>query len=694
VKTFRLPLWLRAGRWLALCAVLAALPACSLGVGVRRARTPPLLAAWRASALEKGELSPRTLQTLRQLDLANPYRRDPAIVYARLHELAVADPQPDLLFALAEISYQLGCRAEKCKDCEAIAYHYFCAGYAYHYLFGGDRGPGTGEREERIACRLSEDPAADPRSLAPNLSPLLAVPRPLPAAFDPRFRLACDLYNAALAKCIRAAQGFGRLDPRQQLHLPTRDGKGFTLSVVHHGFAWQPEEFGPLQFCSDYEVVGLDNHFRTFGLGVPLICTRAGAACAARCSAFYPREVSFPVTAFFRFEGSIADLGACRAGRLELHNPLAAQSVAVAGRAVPLETDLTTPLAYFLEKTDLEDAGFVGFLRAEKLRDRAGIYLFEPYQPGKIPVVMAHGLLSSPLTWTPLFNELRADPELREHFQFWFYLYPTGNPYLATAADLRDALKRLRAEVDPKGRDPALDQMVFVGHSMGGLIAKLLTQDSGDAFWNLVSTQPFETVKASPQTKAALQRIFYFERQPCVRRVIFLGTPHHGSNLSAKPVAALLARFMRLPRQFVEAAKEVATNNPDLWPTLGKDPHSRDIPNSLNLLTPGAPALQLLAARSAPAQVRYHSVIGVVIGGETSGSDGVVTYRSAHIEGVDSEMVIPAHHTNVHHHPRAVLEVKRILREHLRAVRGEGQGIVPASLRLEDGRAGGVSPRR
>src|SRR5262249_17473114 len=144
--------------------------------------------------------------------------------------------------------------------------------------------------------------------------------------------------------------------------------------------------------------------------------------------AFYPRQVSFPVTAFFRFEGSLADLGARRAGRLELYNPLAIQQAEVRGQAVPLETDLTTPQAYCLANTDLTEVGVLGFLRAEKVERKAGIYLFEPYQPGKIPVLMIHGLLSSPLTWMPLFNDLRADPVLREHFQFWFYLYPTGNP--------------------------------------------------------------------------------------------------------------------------------------------------------------------------------------------------------------------------------------------------------------------------
>ncbi len=646
---------LRLGRWLAVCAVTVAVGGCS-EMGVRRANTSPLLAAWKASFFEADELSPRTLQTLRRLDLAAAYPRNPHEVYARLQALAVEDPKPDLLFALAEISYHLGRQAEGSQVYEAVAYYYSCAGYAYHFLF---QPPASGPLS--AVSRRGE-----PNPLLPIADCLL------PPAFDPRFRLACDLYNNGLAKCIRAAQSVGKLDPRHTLYLPTQDGKGFTLSVVHHGFPWRPEEFGPLLFCSDFEVVGLDNHFRTYGLGVPLIGTRVDAAEAAPGHAFYPREVSFPVTAFFRFHGSLADLCARRAGRLELYNPLAVQSVQVRGQAVPLETDLTTPLAYFLNRTDLASGEWTGFLRADRLRDQTGIYLFEPYQPGKIPVLMVHGLLSSPLTWAPLFNELRADPELRKHYQFWFYRYPTGNPYLASAADLRQALARLRDDLDPEHRDPSLDQMVFVGHSMGGLVSKLVTQDSGGDFWHLVSKEPFGRIKAEPEARGELERVFFFDRQPGVRRVVFLATPHHGSNLSRSP-ARLLSKLVRLPSDLMDAAGEVARDNPGVLPAAR-------VPTSLDLLSPGAPALELLAARPAPPGVHYHSVIGVAFGHGVKGSDGIVPYTSAHIDGVDSEVIVPAGHTTVHHHPRAVLEVMRILREHLREVRAAPpSGVVPAA---------------
>lgn len=679
--------------WLAGLLLLASL-GCSYGISVRRTSGPDILDSWRASVGAADSVSPRTLQTLRRWDIESEYQKQPLQAYTRLQLAASRDPEPDLLFALAEISYQMGRQAEKRDITHASGYYYLCSGYAYHYLFSKPAKPTVG------------GPWGEPESFDSF-------------AFDPRFRLACDLYNTGLAKCIVAAQEIGRLDPRQQLELPTADGKGFHLSVVHHGFPWQPEEFGPLLLCADYQVVGLANHYRGYGLGVALIGTRdqqvqqrdnalareearsrrvrahsedsdsdttkptpmpghvdtPPTLMPGRRSGRYPREVSFPVSAFFRFEGSVADLGTHRAGRLELYNPLNVQTVRVQNMTVPLETDMTTPLAYFLSRTDLDGIEYTGFLAADKIQDQTGIYMFEPYQPGKIPVVMVHGLLASPLTWTTLFNDLRADPKLRERYQFWFYLYPTGNSYLATAADLRQELAQLREELDPQGRDQALDHLVLVGHSMGGLVSKLLTVDSKEDFWTLVSPRPFDSLKVGTDTRAELRRLFYFQKTPSVERVVFLATPHHGSKLSPSPPARLAARFIRLPKRLMKVVGEVASADPQASPRL----RDGQIANSLDLLAPGAPALELLASRPIPRRVHFHSIIGEAFGQGISGSDGVVPYASAHLEGVDSEVVIPAHHLALHHHPRAVLEVRRVLEEHLREVQTR-EGLLATPL--------------
>lgn len=618
---------------LGLCLCLF-LPGCA-GIRVRRAEGPTISRAWRASAVSSDGLSPRTLQTIRQLNLDNFYPDRLAELTAKLHEHAVTAANPDLLFALAEVNYLRGTRAQKKQHCEATVFYYLSAGYAYHYLFDATkRHPG--------------------------------------AAFDPRFRVACDLYNAGLAECLAAAQKAGVLDPRQQLVLPSVDGAGtIPLRVEHKGFRFRPDEFGPLQLCSNFEVVGLANHHRTFGLGVPLIGSRDATATLPD-KAYYPPQVTFPVTAFFRFEGTLQDLYAHRAGCLELHNPLTEQSVVIAGHRVPLESDLTTPVAYYLAGANLEVAGYSGFLNPDSLGKFAGLHTLEPYEPGRIPVVLIHGLLGSPVTWAPLFNDLQADPVLRKRFQFWVYFYPTANPYLLTAADLRGELARMRKTLDPENKDPALGDMVVVGHSMGGLVSRLLTIDGGDDFWHLITPASLDKLHLEPGTRAELQQTFYFQRQPYVTRAIFLGTPHRGSKLSPSLLGRIGVRLAGLPREMLRLTRDLIEDNPQLASSLEGQT------TSIDLLAPDAPALQLIAHRPRPASVRYHSVIGVTEknellieklfgGGYCQKSDGVVPYASAYLQEAESTLVVPADHFRVHQHPLAILEVRKILLEHLRA---------------------------
>src|SRR5439155_16647209 len=107
------------------------------------------------------------------------------------------------------------------------------------------------------------------------------------------------------------------------------------------------------------------------------------------------------------------------------------------------------------------------------------------------------------------------------------------------------------------------DDMVCVGHSMGGLVSKLLTVDSGDSYWRLVSARPFESLKMEPGTRQELQQVFFFQPQPSVRRVIFIGTPHQGSSLSRIGMARLAEKIIRMPKALLQAGRDVARENPN-----------------------------------------------------------------------------------------------------------------------------------
>ena len=271
-----------------------------------------------------------------------------------------------------------------------------------------------------------------------------------------------------------------------------------------------------------------------------------------------PSQVEFPITAFFRFEGGLDALRERKAGRLEFVNPLQQQDVLVGKRRVPLESDLTTPMAHYLANAGLDNAGYRGFFRPDSLGAAGGLHALEPYKPGKIPVVLIHGLLSTPLTWAPMFNDLQADPTLRDRYQFWVYFYPTGNPYLVTAASLRQDLARMRQRHRPghEGRRPRRHGPRRPQHGR--------PRSRACSRWRAATTsgrpprrRRSTCCASSPDSRAELLQTYYFEKQPQVRRAIFLGTPHHGSKLSESTLGRLASRFAGLPMKLAATTRDL-----------------------------------------------------------------------------------------------------------------------------------------
>src|SRR5262249_44559795 len=121
---------------------------------------------------------------------------------------------------------------------------------------------------------------------------------------------------------------------------------------------------------------------------------------------------------------------------LALFDPFGTRTTMVAGRCVTLATDRSTPLAVQEQFSSLEVVRRVGVLRPDRVRkDERGLYMYQPYRPGKIPLVLVHGFYSSPSTWSQVVNHIQNDPELSERYQVWLFLYPTGAPLTASGAD-------------------------------------------------------------------------------------------------------------------------------------------------------------------------------------------------------------------------------------------------------------------
>jgi hypothetical protein len=119
-----------------------------------------------------------------------------------------------------------------------------------------------------------------------------------------------------------------------------------------------------------------------------------------------------------------------------------------------------------------------------------GLGTRRPDERGKVPVVLIHGLWGNPHLWDRMVEDLGVDPAHRRRYQFWTFRYPSGDSIPFSAHLLRQSLRRGRRVFDPEGMDTAFDRMVVVGHSLGGILAKMMVQSSGSRLWQTVCARP------------------------------------------------------------------------------------------------------------------------------------------------------------------------------------------------------------
>ena len=596
--------------------LLLLLTACAAPVQVDRADPRVVQRELTSDVISTGNISEPTQIVLHRQDLTERFESDPEGAIVSLHRTITAGKlDPDALFALSELSFR------HAEDTGNHAYYLAAAVYAFAFLF-------------------PDDPAQRPNG------------------FDPRFRTASDLYNRGLTS------GFASADRSRVL---LRSGRyELPFGTIDVTFDPATARWGNLMLvdftpADELHIKGLQNRYRQRGIGAPLA---ADATEAVKETGFQVApEVKVPVTTLLRIDVSRRDLaqGHLR-GKIDVYPAFEPSSVVIRGQSVPLEVDTSAAFAYGLSDPKIWRSEFAGFLKGDYFdKNRFPIDGLEPYRPGQIPVVFIHGTGSSSGRWADLVNDLQSDPVIREHFQFWWFSYSTGNPAPFSALRLRTAIEDAVHELDPQGKDPALRQIVLIGHSQGGLLAKMLVIDSGSRIWDAFSSKPLEQLTVSADTRDLLRRAAFVTPLPEVRRVIFIATPQHGSFVAGSTMGQLLGRLVTLPVNLVTAFGETIGGNPD---AAILSPGSAGF-GSVWSMTPDNPALKAFAAIPVSPKVSAHSIIAVEGDGPVdTGDDGVVTYQSAHIPEAKSELVVRSDHS-VQANPHTVSEVRRILLLHL-----------------------------
>jgi pimeloyl-ACP methyl ester carboxylesterase len=235
---------------------------------------------------------------------------------------------------------------------------------------------------------------------------------------------------------------------------------------------------------------------------------------------------------------------------------------------------------------------------------------------------------------------------------------------MLNALILRRELEKTVKSVDPHDHDFATRHIVVIGHSMGGIMAHTLVSSSGDKLWKALFTVPPRQLEGDRGSVREFDQALRFHRNHRVKRVIFLATPHRGSQMADSWIGLIAQSMIRLPFGLQTGLVRLAEENREVATPEALAFHRKLNFSAVHTLSPRDPVLHRLA--DLPIDVPYHSIIGQHRAGPVqSSSDGVVSYTSSHLDGATSELVVRSGH-GVANSTEAQEEVKRILRLELK----------------------------
>lgn len=478
---------------------------------------------------------------------------------------------------------------------------------------------------------------------------------------------AWQVYHSSIARLMFIADKAGYIDKQCGIKLPVNGGYKI-VEFEYVNFQRTADDFDRWHVVGDYESRYLLTKHRSPGLGVPMVCIRE----RKKADKWFPEEVPFSVTGILRPEAEMnlydATVEAAIpsgthveqvVAKLELYDPRTSGDVEFNCRQVPLAKDTTAPYAYLLSETRGESK--LKALHPYKDMTNQGLFILEPHRKGKIPVIFVHGLFSAPYTWAGIANEIDGNPDLASRYEVWAFHYPSGAPFLESAAVLREQLDQIIMEMDPSGFDRDLRNVVLVGHSMGGLIAKLQAADSGNTLWEHTAFQPISSLDAPVEMQQYLRRQFYFTHSPHVGRVVFIGTPHQGTTHLTAKSGHVSSTLVHEDPCLNEAHKKLVEDNPAAF----RKEFRHRVPISFDLISPKSLLLTGIYRLPIQPDIPAHTILGHGWWSPHDGqSDSVVPVSSARLPGVQTEIMVNSLHTHLNRNAGTVCEVLRILRVH------------------------------
>lgn len=426
---------------------------------------------------------------------------------------------------------------------------------------------------------------------------------------------------------------------------------------------------------------------------------------------------------------SVLDVLASNDLDIHLYNPYRTDSVHILDEDYPLSANFSASYGLWLAENQLDGVGYLNLLTRQQEANLPKLFMLEPYDPNKRVIIMLHGLASSPAAWVNLTNDIFNDEILRDHYQVWQVFYPTNLPILENRYQIQKLLTAAYEKTDPSGNQPSSKNSVIVSHSMGAVIARLMLsndnlaqrfddlQDS-DALTNANKRQ-INTMLKTAFSREELGKRFELTPLPQVDTAVFLSAPFQGTDYADRWFTRALRRVIYLPLNLIKTVTDnlaaIATQGDLAQNPLG----ALYLQNGASQLSDKSSFIQLTRDVSIDKGVTYHSIIASNDSDLTQGiaqlqpegakldlskaekeadttkteqlrklpsepliaavtvdnrlsqslsdrlSDGIVPYKSAHLQGAATETVISGGHS-IQSNPQTILTLRRILHEQLK----------------------------
>ena len=347
---------------------------------------------------------------------------------------------------------------------------------------------------------------------------------------------------------------------------------------------------------------------------------------------------------------------------VQVMDPYRTENVDIAGKSYPLAANFSAPYGLWLAENNLGAAAYLSLIDREERLTMPHLYMLEPYNPNKKVIVLVHGLASSPEAWIALTNDIMGDSILREHYQVWQVFYSTNMPILESRFQIYALLKQAFGALNPN--DPADKDAVLIGHSMGGIISRLLVSNADISQSALSMMSPYQQAKLKKHPivseRLKIQPITNFDR------AVFMSSPNRGTDFADLWFTRAARKIIKLPGAFLGAVTDTITNQDidakDILTRIDKGL----IQNGPSDLSHKSKFMALTEDINPPKGFVFHSIIGNKTNSKDPDvmTDGIVPYKSAHLDGATSEVIIKGGHS-IQETPEAVLELRRILRQHL-----------------------------